>query len=78
MKIGYSITSLGNQYDPVNNLVYESEILDNNSKITFNNALIPLNELAEDNNLEDNLIEINFKDVMHSNDLGKFKSTIMK
>ena len=78
MKIGYSITSLGNQYDPVNNLVYESEILDNNSKITFNNALIPLNELAEDNNLEDNLIEINFKDVMHSNDLGKFKSSIMK
>ena len=78
MKIGYSITSLGNQYDPINNLVYESEILDNNTKITFNDALIPLNELAVDNNLEDNLIEINFKDVVHSNELGKYKSSIIK
>lgn len=78
MKIGYSITSLGNQYDPINNLVYESEILDHNTKIIFNNALIPLNELADDNNLEDNIIEINFKDVMHSNELGKYKSSISK
>ena len=76
MKIGYSITSLGNQYDPVNNLVYESEISDNNSKIVFNDVKIPLNELAADNNLEDNHIEIDFKDIMHSNDLGKFKSSI--
>ena len=75
MKVGYSITSLGNQYDPVNNLIYESEILDS-SKGIFNNVVIPLNELAADNNLEDNLIEINFRDVMHSNDLGKFKSSI--
>ena len=34
--------------------------------------------MAEDNNLEDNLIEINFKDVIHSNDLGKFKSSIIQ
>ena len=78
MKIGYSITSLGNQYDPINNLVYESEILDNNTKIIFNNVLIPLNDLAVDNNLEDNLIEINFKDVLHTNELGKYKISISK
>ena len=76
MKLGYSITSLGNQYDPVNNLVYESEILENNKLVKFNESVIPLNQLAADNNLDDNIIEIEFKDVLHSNELGKYKNSI--
>ena len=78
MKIGYTITSLGNQYDPINKLVYESEILDNNSLIKFNSISIPLNELASDENLEDNIIEISFKDVQHSTELGKYSSNLTK
>ena len=76
MKLGYSITSLGNQYDPVNKLVYESEILENNKLVKFNESVIPLNQLAADNNLDDNIIEIEFKDVLHSNELGKYKNSI--
>lgn len=76
MKIGYLITSLGNQYDPINNLVYESEISSNNSSITYNESLIPMNELAVDENLDDNMIEIAFKDVAHSVELGKYQSSI--
>ena len=76
MKIRYTITSLGNQYDPINKLVYESEILDNDSKVIFNPISIPINELAEDENLEDNMIEIVFKDLNHSDELGKYSSSI--
>lgn len=77
MKIGYSIKSLGNQYEPINKLVYESEIKDNNNNlIKFNESEIPVSELAADENLVDNIIEIEFKDVLHSNELGKFKSSI--
>ena len=76
MRIGYTITNLGNQYDPINKLVYESEILENNSLIKFNSISIPLNELASDENLEDNIIEISFKDVQHSTELGKYSSNL--
>ena len=76
MKIGYFITSLGNQYDPINKLVYESEIKGNNNLINFNESAIPLSELASDENLEDNIVEIGFKDVAHSNEIGKYKSSI--
>ena len=76
MKLGYLITSLGNQYDPVNKLVYESEILENNNLVKFNESVIPLNQLAADNNLDDNIIEIELKDVLHSIELGKYKNSI--
>ena len=76
MKVGYSIISLGNQYDPINKLVYDSEMSSNNTKIKFNESVIPINELASDDNLEDNMIEILFKDVNHSDELGKYKSSI--
>ena len=76
MKIGYSITSLGNQYDPINNLVYESEILENNKLVKFNESIIPISELSADDNLDDNIIQIEFKDMLHSNELGKYKNSI--
>ena len=76
MKIAFTITSLGNQYEPINKLLYESEILDNNSKVCFNEISIPINELSTDDNLDDNMVEIIFKDMAHSDELGKFKSSI--
>ena len=76
MKIGYSITSLGNQYDQINELVYGSETTSHNRKINFNKISIPINKLASDENLDDNIIEIAFKDVNHADELGKYKSSI--
>ena len=76
MKIGYSITSLGNQYDPINELIYDSETTSHNTKINFNEISIPINKLASDENLDDNIIEITFKDVNHADELGKYKSSI--
>ena len=78
MKIRYIINSLGNQYEPINKLVYESEILENNTRVNFNERLIPINELATDEHLEDNIVEIVFKDVLHSDELGKFTCNIIK
>ena len=76
MKIGYIIRSLGNQYEPINKKLFESEILENSKQVNFNEALIPISELAVDDNLDDNIIEIEFKDVNHSVELGKFQSSI--
>ena len=78
MKIGYTITSLGNQYEPINKLLYESELLENNSIINFNEIDIPINELASDENLEDNIVEIIIKDIKHSEELAKFSSNIVQ
>jgi hypothetical protein len=78
MKIGYTITSLGNQYEPINKLLYESEILDNNSQVNFKEIDVPINELSTDDNLGDNIVEITFKDVKHTEELGKFSCSIVQ
>ena len=38
--------------------------------------MVGLKQLAVDNNLDDNIIEIEIKDVLHSNELGKYKNSI--
>ena len=76
MKLVYTISSLGNIYSPINKLLYESEILEGINKSNFKNIVIPLSELAMDDNLNDNLLEINFKDASHSNELGKCSNPI--
>ena len=60
----------------INKLLYESELLENNSIINFNEIDIIINELASDENLEDNIVEIIIKDIKHSEDLAKFSSNI--
>ena len=76
MKINYNILGLGTQFNPMNKNVYESEKLENNALVKFNKINIPLNELTEDEDIESSLIEINFNDVNHSVNLGKFNGTI--
>ena len=75
-KTCYKIISLGNQYEPINKLVYESEIINNNIKMAFNRKIIPLTKLSQDDALEDNIIEISFIDVSLSNELGKYNGSI--
>ena len=76
MKTRYKIVSLGNQYEPINKLVYESEIMNNNPKMVFKQMTIPINELSQDDALEDNMIEISFIDMNHSDELVKFNGSI--
>lgn len=76
MKTRYKIVSLGNQYEPINNLVYESEIMNNSPKMVFNPMPIPINEISQDDAFEDNMIEISFIDMNHTDDLGKFNGSI--
>lgn len=76
MKISYEIISLGSQFDPVNKVLYESESLENNSKIIFNKISIPLSELAPDENFDCNLVEIKVKDLLHGNILAKYSGNL--
>ena len=76
MKTRYKIISLGNQYEPINKLVYESEIMNNSPKMVFKPMAIPLSELSQDDALEDNMIEISFIDMNHSDELAKFNGSI--
>ena len=76
MKTRYKIVSLGNQYEPINKLVYESEIMNNSPKMVFNPKAIPINELSQDDALEDNMIEILIIDMNHSEELAKFNGSV--
>lgn len=76
MKINYEITSLGSQFDPMNKAVYESESLENNSKIFFKQVNIPVSELSNDGNFDYSLIQINIKDLNHGNILAKYSGNI--
>ena len=76
MKTRYKVVSLGNQYEPINKLVYESEIMNNGPKMVFKPMAIPINELSQDEALEDNIIEISFIDLNHSDELAKFNGSI--
>ena len=76
MKTRYKIVSLGNQYEPINKLVYESEIMNNSPKMVFNPMAIPITELSQDDALEDNMIEISIVDMNHSEELAKFNGSV--
>ena len=76
MKIFYKIVNLGNQYEPINKLAYESETI--NKKKVFNQKTIPLSDLCQDEALEDNMVEISFINKNHSDELGKYNGSITK
>lgn len=76
MKIKYDVTYLGSQFDPVNKLLYESEELENSNKVIFLKSNIPLSELAPDENLDTNMVEVNIKDVLHNKPIAKFNGNI--
>ena len=76
MKPFYTITNIGNRYDnSKHELVYKSNIYENNSEIIFKQTDLPLEKLSVDDNLEDNLVEIAvFKDI--DQEIGKEKFSI--
>ena len=80
MKTYYKIVSLGNQYEPINKLVYESETINKNKKKkkVFNQKTIPLSDLSQDDALEDNMVEISFINKNLSDELGKYNGSISR
>ena len=76
METYYKIVCLGNQYDPINKLVYKSEIMNKKEKMVFNKKTIPLSKLSQDDALEDNMVEISFINKNLSDELGKYYGSI--
>ena len=79
MKLSYSIVNIGNKYEPKNELVYNSNIIQHDSKAIFEQISLPLEKLSEDENLDDNLIQFNFYKKDNENnkeEVGKEKFSI--
>ncbi len=76
MGISYLIKYLGTQSHPLNNNIYRSEIISNNSNINYTKSSIPTIALCPDGKFNDNIIQIEIFDHYHNNKLGELTSPI--